>query len=72
MLSATLNENIYQKYFQDYMDIYMYPEKKVKYRGKLKQYTYHSLGRKDLSNKMQVFSFVKEIAGIPDLPIIIK
>lgn len=70
VLSATLNENIYQKYFQGHMDIYMYPEKKAKYKGKLIQYTYHSLGRKDLSNKIQVFSFVQKIAGLPDLPII--
>lgn len=48
------------------MNIYMDPERKEKYRGELIQYTYHSLGRKDLSNKMQVFSFAQKIAGMSD------
>lgn len=51
ILSATLNEKIYKKYFENRMDIYTYPEKKAKYKGELKQYTYHSLGRGDLLKK---------------------
>lgn len=70
MLSATFNYNIYQRYFGEKMDIYTYTEQKAAYRGSLKQYTYHSLGRKDLSNKGQVFSFVQEISGNSNIPVI--
>lgn len=64
VLSATLNEKIYQAYFKESgLDIYLYQEKKASYKGKLIQYTYHSLGRRDLSGKQQVFSFVKERLG---------
>lgn len=63
VLSATLNENIYKSYFQGRMKVYSYPEKKAAYKGKLIQYTYHSLGRRDLSDKKQVFSFVKKLLG---------
>lgn len=41
------------------MRVYMYPEKKAAYKGNVVQYTYHSLGRNDLSDKRQVFLFVK-------------
>ena len=64
ILSATLNENIYRKYFEGKMKIYSYPEKKAAYKGKLQQYTYHSLGRRDLSEKMQVFS---GMTGMPSV-----
>ena len=70
ILSATLNENIYRTYFEKQMEVYSYPEKKAAYRGRLIQYTYHSLGRRDLSKKMQVFSFVRNLAGKPKLEII--
>lgn len=56
LLSATLNEGIYQAYFRDVMPVIPYPEKKAAYKGRLKQYTYHSLGRKDLQKKMDVFA----------------
>lgn len=70
MLSATLNENIYKSYFKGRMEVYSYPEKKAAYKGRLIQYTYHSLGRRDLSDKKQVFSFVKELLE-PEKPEII-
>lgn len=63
VLSATLNENIYKSYFGEQLEVYSYPEKKAAYEGKLIQYTYHSLGRRDLSEKKQVFSFVKNLLG---------
>lgn len=64
VLSATLNEKIYEAYFQnDQINIYTYPEKKAAYKGKVIQYTYHSLGRKDLSGKRQVFLFAKKLMG---------
>lgn len=42
---------------------FLYEEKKVRYTGKLIQYTYHSLGRKDLTKKLQVFDVAKELAN---------
>lgn len=68
VLSATLNEKIYRAYFES--DVYIYTEKKAAYKGKVVQYTYHSLGRNDLSDKRQVFLFAKELAGNPGLEII--
>jgi len=59
VLSATLNEKIYRAYFAGDMRVYMYPEKKAAYKGKVVQYTYHSLGRNDLSDKRQVFLIVR-------------
>lgn len=70
ILSATLNERIYQEYFKGMQEVYMYPEKKARYAGQLIQYTYHSLGRNDLSNKMEVFKKAYETAGDSKLPII--
>ncbi len=70
VLSATLNENIYKSYFQRQMEVYSYPEKKAAYKGRLIQYTYHSLGRRDLSDKKQVFCFVKNLLE-PEKPEII-
>lgn len=70
VLSATFDDEIYRKYFAGQMEVYTYPEKKAAYRGRLEQYTYHSLGRKDLSEKEQVFSIAKEMAGKPELDII--
>ena len=70
ILSATFDHEIYRKYFAGQMKVHTYSEKKAAYRGKLEQYTYHSLGRKDLSEKEQVFSVAKEMAGDPELDII--
>lgn len=52
------------------MDVISYGEQKAAYKGKLIQYTYHSLGRKDLSEKMEVFDVVKRITGKENLPVI--
>ena len=70
VLSATFDYGIYRKYFAGQMEVHTYPEKKAAYRGTLEQYTYHSLGRKDLSEKEQVFSIVKEMVGKSNLDII--
>lgn len=70
ILSATLNANIYKQYFQGFMPIRCYDEKKAKYKGKLIQYTYHSLGRGDLKKKMEVFDFICERSGKKDLGLI--
>ena len=63
VFSATLNEMIYRRYFEKRMPVYSYPCKKARYKGRLIQYTYHSLGRRDLSKKQQVFPFAKKTAG---------
>lgn len=70
VLSATFDYEIYRKYFAGQMKVYTYPEKKAAYRGNLEQHTYHSLGRKDLSEKKQVFYVAKKIAGKPKWDII--
>lgn len=69
IMSATLNEEIYKKYFD--MRVFTYPEKKAIYVGELIQYTYHSLGRTFLKAHMkEVFSFACEAAEDCDVPII--
>lgn len=70
VLSATLNFEIYKHYFAGRRKIYTYPEKKAAYRGKLIQYTYHSLGRSDLADKKQVFDVTRKTAGDPEVNII--
>lgn len=70
VLSATLNETIYSEYFKGKLHVYTYETKKVAYTGKVIQYTHHSLGRRDLSGKMEVFSYAREVAKKPDLEII--
>lgn len=70
ILSATLNENIYREYFQGKMEVYSYHEKKAAYTGRLQQYTYHSLGRRDLSDKLQVFSIARDMGKSRDMEII--
>lgn len=61
--SATLNEKVYQKYFEGTMPVHSYPCVKAKYMGRVIQHTYHSLGRRDLKGKRQVFSYAKKSAG---------
>jgi len=70
VLSATLNGNIYQKYFADTMPVFVYTEKKSQYLGRLIQYTFKSLGRADLLKNLQVFFVAKKIAGKSKIPII--
>jgi len=67
VLSATFNYEIYRLYFNGKADIFIYKEQKAAYKGKIVQYTYHSLGRKDLSRKMKVFDVAKKIANKQDL-----
>ena len=70
ILSATLNHDVYREYFRGKMEVYRYREKKAAYKGKLRQYTYHSLGRRDLSEKLQVFSYVRDMVRKQNLEII--
>lgn len=70
VLSATFNHKVYSLYFKEKMKVYSYGEQRAAYKGKLIQYTYHSLGRKDLSEKMEVFDAVKRITGKEKLPVI--
>ncbi len=70
IMSATINENLYRKYFKGIMDVVPYPELKAAYKGKVIQYTYHSLGRRDLRTKRETFNLVRQISEKPDLPII--
>lgn len=70
VLSATINPELYRGYFKDSMNIYTYPIKDAAYKGRLIQHTYHSLGRRDLANKMQVFSFLKQLAENENLDVI--
>ena len=50
--------------------MYTYETKQTAYKGKVIQYCYHSLGRRDLSRKMDVFEIARQIAGKQDLQII--
>lgn len=70
ILSATLNENVYRNYFGEMLPVYSYESKQVAYKGKVIQYTYHSLGRRDLSRKMEAFEVVKKLANKSNLEII--
>jgi len=70
VLSATFNYTIYHLYFKGKMEVFLYGEQKAAYKGKLIQYTYHSLGRKDLSEKMEVFDAAKRIVGKEEVEII--
>lgn len=63
LLSATLNEDIYRAYFGKGFPITAYPEKKAGYKGRLKQYAYHSLGRTDLHKKMELFEIARKLLG---------
>lgn len=69
ILSATLNEELYQAYCRatSGVEVYTYPQKKARYKGKIKQHTYHSLGRADVKKRMSVFSKVREEAGTDNI-----
>ena len=60
VLSATLDADIYRAYFNGSMEVYEYASETAKYMGQLEQYVYHSLGRRDLSNKQQIYSFIED------------
>lgn len=70
VLSATFNYEIYRLFFQGKMEVFLYGGKKAVYKGRLVQYTYHSLGRKDLGGKMEVFDVARKAAGKAGLDII--
>lgn len=70
VLSATLNNRIYENYFHEVMPVVLYPEKKGRYTGTLKQYCYHTLGRKSLANRLKVFDVAKEKSSNKDIPVI--
>lgn len=70
VLSATINENIYRRYFEGKQKVYTYPVINAEYMGKLVQYTYHSLGRRSLLNKQGIFDLLPEITGKRDIDII--
>lgn len=70
ILSATLNEHLYQEYFGSQHRIFTYPQEKAQYQGSLIQYTYHTFGRNSLSKMPEVFDFARSTAGSPDVPII--
>ena len=69
ILSATLNGEIYRRYFSG-RTIHEYPVVNAAYKGRLKQYTFHSMGRSDLKKKMEVFDVAKKIAENPDIDMI--
>lgn len=69
LLSATLNEEVYKAYFGAGLPVITYPEKKAAYKGRLKQFVYHSLGREDIKKKMGVFEFAGAL--LKDVPQII-
>ena len=69
ILSATLNGEVYRRYFSG-REIHEYPTISAAYKGKLKQYTFHSMGRSDLEKKPEVFNAAKKIAGNPDINVI--
>lgn len=62
VLTATYNEDIYKAYFSE-SNIISYPCSMVKYRGRLVQYTYHSLGRGNLSKKQYIYDFIDNQIG---------
>lgn len=70
VLSATINENIYDLFFREIIKIHKYPEIKAAYEGNLIQFTYHSLGRKELRNHLEVFDYARKVSEKPELEII--
>lgn len=59
ILSATFNPEVYRKYFET--EIIEYPVIMAPYCGKIKQFTYHSLGRRNLKEKEeQIQEFIED------------
>lgn len=79
ILSATLNEEIYQKIFKN-RRIILHDIPKVKYQGRLIQYAYYSLSRKNLrelceKNQLtceEVYQHIMEYCGEVDYGITFK
>ncbi len=55
VLSATLDEDIYRRFFGSSFEIRHYPEKKARYKGKICQCVYHDLGRGKLANSPEIY-----------------
>lgn len=70
LLSATINEDLLKEYFHGRHNVYAYPETSAKYSGRLIQFTYHSMSRKDLSDKQYVYDFARDIAKSKEVNII--
>lgn len=70
VMSATLNSHIYKLYFGKSMEIIEYPQVEAAYKGKLEQYSYHTLGRRSLAQHMEVFDLARKISGNDRIPII--
>ncbi len=62
VLSATADAELYRRYFQS-IDVYEYDQVHALYKGKLTQYTYHSLSRRGLEQHQEVYQFIKENIG---------
>ena len=69
ILSATLNPEVYRKYFY-FQQVITYPEKTAEYQGKIEQYSYYSLGRRDLGEKQEAFAFAKAFFNDVNTPVI--
>lgn len=70
VLTATSDAEVYRAYFKNSMEIIEYSQIDVPYKGELKQFSYHSLGRSDLEKKQQIYDFVADYTGSPDIAII--
>ena len=64
VLSATYDEKIYRDYFGEYLNIYVYPECRAKYTGRLIQYTQYSFSRRVLANNLEIYDFIKNDENI--------
>lgn len=67
IMSATLNEAVYRLFFRG-RKIILYDTPRARYRGKVVQYTYHSMSRKTLSDLMKrcggCIPFLQKLEGI--------
>lgn len=64
VMSATLSCELYRRYFEkDGMEVKEYHSYKVKYKGKLVQYTKYSCSRKCLEEKPRLFEKIRRITG---------
>lgn len=69
ILSATFDTQIYSRYFNS--ELIEYPIVNAKYKGKIKQYTYHSLGRSNLRDKEETIKkFIEN--ELPDVEYVLS
>lgn len=69
ILSATCNIELYKRYFRS-RKVIEYPDLLAHYFGKLKQYSYHSLGRSDLNKRKESIRHFVDTEISPTIPII--